>query len=165
VSLTPLPFREREGPKAQLWEGEGTTVRKIDGTEALARVRQLRREMTPAEKLLWSRLRSRRLDGFKFRSQVWLGAFIADFYCWEAKLIVEVDGSQHADRIGYDSARSQKPAGQGYQVLRFWNNQVLGELEAVLAAIRVELLACVPSPSRPAAQARPLPLPERERGS
>jgi very-short-patch-repair endonuclease len=140
-------------------------VRKGDGTEALARVRQLRRDMTPAEALLWSRLRSRRLIGSKFRSQVWLGPFIADFYCWEARLIVEVDGSQHADRIGYDSARSEQLARQGYKVLRFWNNEVLGDLEAVLAAIRVELLARVPSPSRPAAQVGPLPLPERERGS
>jgi very-short-patch-repair endonuclease len=140
-------------------------VRKIDGTEALARVRQLRREMTPAEDLLWGRLRSRRLEGFKFRSQVWLGPFIADFFCWEAKLIVEVDGAQHADRVGYDSARSEQLAGQGYKVLRFWNNEVLGDLEVVLAKIRTELLARVPSPSRPAAQAGPLPLPERERGS
>jgi very-short-patch-repair endonuclease len=139
-------------------------VRKIDGTEALARVRQLRREMTPAEKLLWSRLRNRRLDGFKFRSQVWLGFFIADFYCWEANLVVEVDGSQHAGRIGHDRARSEQLGRHGYKVLRFWNNQVLGDLEAVLAAIRAELLARVPSPSRPAAQAGPLPLPERERG-
>jgi len=140
-------------------------VRKIDGTEALARVRQLHREMTPAEKLLWSRLRNRRLDGFKFRSQVWLGFFIADFFCWEAKLVVEVDGSQHADRIGHDRARSEQLGRQGYKILRFWNNQVLGELEAVLAAIRVQLQARVPSPSRPAAQAGPLPLPERERGT
>jgi very-short-patch-repair endonuclease len=140
-------------------------VRKVDGTEALARVRQLRREMTPAEKLLWSRLRNLRLDGFKFRSQVWLGHFIADFYCWEARLVVEVDGSQHSDRAGYDSARTAKLAGEGYRVLRFWNNEVLGDLDAVLDAIRAELLARVPSPSRPAAQAGPLPLPERERGS
>jgi very-short-patch-repair endonuclease len=121
--------------------------------------------MTPAEELLWSRLRNRRLDGFKFRSQVWLGHFIADFYCWEAKLIVEVDGSQHADRVGYDSARSEQLAGQGYKVLRFWNNEVLRDLDPVLAAIRSGLLDRVPSPARPAAQDGPLPLPERERGS
>lgn len=139
-------------------------MRKVDGTEALARVRQLRREMTPAEKLLWSRLRNRRLDGFKFKSQVWLGPFIADFCCWEAQLIVEVDGSQHAEQIGYDHARSAHLDKSGYFVLRFWNNEVLANLDSVLTAIRAELLSRVPSPSRPASQGGPLPLPEGERG-
>jgi very-short-patch-repair endonuclease len=140
-------------------------LRKVAGTEALARVRQLRREMTPAEKLLWGRLRGRRLEGFKFRSQVWLGTFIADFFCWEAKLVVEVDGAQHAERRGYDAARTRRLERDGYMVLRFWNNEVLQDLVAVLAAIRTELLSRVPSPSHPAAQGGPLPLPEGERGA
>lgn len=138
-------------------------MRKAAGTEALARVRQLRRDMTLAEKLLWSRLRDRRLEGFKFRSQVWLGSFIADFYCWEAKLIVEVDGAQHAERIGYDLVRTRRLAREGYEVLRFWNNEVLQDLDSVVTFIRAELLERVPSPSRPAAQAGALPLPEGER--
>jgi very-short-patch-repair endonuclease len=63
-------------------------MKKRDGTEALVRVRQLRREMTPQECLLWSCLRARRLEGFKFKRQEWMGGYIADFYCWEARLVV-----------------------------------------------------------------------------
>ncbi len=62
--LAPLPFREREGPAAKRWEGEGTHMRQVDGTEALARVRQLRRDKTPAEERIWSQLRDRRLERF-----------------------------------------------------------------------------------------------------
>jgi len=138
-------------------------VKKAASTEALARVRQLRRDMTPAEKMLWSGLRGRRLEGFKFRSQVWLGSFIADFFCWEAKLVVEVDGAQHVEHAGYDLARTRRLARDGYEVLRFWNNDVLQDLDTVLTIVRAELLERVPSPSRPAAQAGALPLPEGER--
>lgn len=140
-------------------------MRKVDGTEGLARVRQLRRERTQAEELLWTRLRSRRLEGFKFKSQVWLGPFIADFYSWEAKLIVEVDGSQHSERIRYDQARSEYLAREGFKVIRVWNNEVLGNLDDVLAAIRAELVTRLPSPSHSAAPRGPLPLPEGERDS
>ena len=124
-------------------------MRKSDGTEALARVRQLRREMTPQERLLWSQLRGRRLEGCKFKRQEWMGGYIADFYCWEAKLIVEADGSQHLDRPGYDEARDRFFRSRGYEVLRFWNNEVDRDLEAVLAAIRASLIERLPSPSRP----------------
>ncbi|HEY0026681.1 MAG TPA: DUF559 domain-containing protein [Allosphingosinicella sp.] len=139
-------------------------MRKIDGTEALSRARQLRREMTPQEERLWSCLRARRLEGFKFKRQEWKAGFLADFYCWEAKLIVEADGSQHHDQPGYDAARDRFFRAQGYEVLRYWNNEIDHDLEAVLTAIRAALLSRVPSPSRPAAQAGPLPLPEGERG-
>ena len=123
-------------------------MRKADGTEALQRARHLRRDMTPAEKLLWSHLRGRRLEGFKFKRQEWVGPYVADFYCWEAKLIVEVDGSQHQERSGYDAARDAWLSKQGIEVLRFWNNEVLGATEAVLTATRAVLLKRVPSPSR-----------------
>jgi very-short-patch-repair endonuclease len=139
-------------------------MRKADGTEALARARRLRRDMTPQEALLWSRLRGRRLEGFKFKRQEWVRPYIADFYCWQAKLIVETDGSQHSHQVGYDAARDAYFRSQGHAVLRFWNNEVERDLEAVLTAIRAVLLGRVPSPSRPAAQAGPLPLPEGERG-
>src|SRR3954454_3926433 len=137
-------------------------MKQIDGTEALARVRHLRRSGTEAEQRLWSALRNRRLEGFKFRRQMWIGPFIADFCCMEAKLVVEVDGSQHEERADDDRARSEALGKAGYRVLRFWNNQVTGELESVLTAIRTELLARVPSPSRPATQDGPLPLPSGE---
>jgi very-short-patch-repair endonuclease len=138
-------------------------MRQVDGTEALARARQLRREMTPQEERLWSCLRGCRLEGFKFKRQVWKGGYIADFYCWEAKLIVEADGSQHSDDLGYDAARNGFFRSEGYEVLRFWNNEIDGDLEGVLTAIRASLLSRVPSPSRPASQAGPLPLPKGER--
>jgi very-short-patch-repair endonuclease len=118
--------------------------------------------MTEAEKLLWSVLRNRRLEGFKFRRQDWIGPFVADFVCWQARLIVEVDGSQHADEVEYDAGRDEYLAGEGFKVLRFWNNEVTGDLEAVLTAIRAHLLERVPSPSRAAAPRGPLPLPEGE---
>jgi very-short-patch-repair endonuclease len=138
-------------------------VRKVDGTEALQRVRELRREATPAEELLWSRLRARRLEGFKFRHQDWLGPFIADFLCMEARLIVEVDGSQHVNADAYDERRSRYLRARGYRVLRFWNNEVPHDLEAVPTAIRAALLEAVPSPSHAAAPRGPLPLPRGER--
>jgi len=137
-------------------------LRKIDGTEALERVRLLRRTMTEAEKLLWSRLRDRRLEGFKFKRQEWVGPFIADFLCWEARLIVEVDGSQHGDASRYDEDRDIYLAKEGFRVLRFWNNEVMHDLDAVLNSVRAHLLNRVPSPSHAAAPRGPLPLPRGE---
>ncbi|HZF95023.1 MAG TPA: endonuclease domain-containing protein [Allosphingosinicella sp.] len=140
-------------------------MRKADGSEALDRARQMRREMTPEEELLWSHLRARRLGGFKFKRQEWLGRYIADFYCWEAKLIVEVDGSQHHEQAGYDAGRDAWLKRRGLKVLRFWNNEVTGETEAVLAKILSVFEERVPSPSHPPSAGGSLPLPERERGS
>lgn len=138
-------------------------MRKIDGTEALERARALRRAMTPAEKLLWSRLRARRLEGFKFKRQEWIGPFIGDFVCWQARLVVEVDGAQHGENEDYDRQRSEFLATEGFVVVRFWNNEVMADLEPVLETIRVTLLERVPSPSHAAAPRGPLPLPkERE---
>ena len=116
--------------------------------------------MTEAEKRLWSRLRGRRLEGFKFKRQEWVGPFLADFLCSEARLIVEVDGSQHADGAAYDNCRSAYLGKDGYRVLRFWNNEVMADLEAVLTSIRSELLQRVPSPSHAALPRGPLPLPK-----
>ena len=138
-------------------------MKQIDGTEALARVRELRQSATEAETRLWSALRGRRLEGCKFRRQMWIGSFIADFCCMEARLIVEVDGSQHEQQLKHDRARDEALAKEGYRVVRFWNNEVMEQLEGVLTAIRAELLARVPSPSHPAARDGALPLPERER--
>ncbi|HEY1607123.1 MAG TPA: DUF559 domain-containing protein [Allosphingosinicella sp.] len=138
-------------------------MKQIDGTEPLIRVRALRRSATEAEKRLWSALRSRRLEGSKFRRQMWIGAFTADFCCMEARLVVEVDGSQHEALAEYDRLRAEALAKEGYRVLRFWNNEVMGEREAVLRAIRAELAMRVPSPSRPATRDGALPLPHRER--
>lgn len=137
-------------------------MRKIDGTEALARVRKLRKEMTPAEKRLWSHLRNRGLEGFKFRRQDWIGPFVGDFVCWQARLIVEVDGSQHGEQVEYDRDRDDYLAREGFKVIRFWNNDVTGDLDAVLSSIRAHLLERVPSPSHAPSARGSLPLPEGE---
>jgi len=120
--------------------------------------RSLRRAQTDAERKLWLLLRDRRLAGFKFRRQHPIGPFIVDFCCTEARVIVELDGGQHALTHDSDAARSHYLAGQGYRVLRFWNNEVLGNITGVLERI-VESLTL--NPDRPS----PCPLPGGERGS
>jgi len=99
------------------------------------RARELRREMTLAEKLLWSRLRNKRLDGLKFRRQHPLGPFIADFYCAACRLVVEIDGDIHDLQPERDAARTEQFEQYGYRVVRFRNEQVLNDIESVLAAI------------------------------
>jgi tRNA(adenine34) deaminase len=101
--------------------------------------------MTEAEQKLWSRLGRGQLDGWKFRRQVPLGAYFADFLCAEARLIVEVDGGQHLNgQSQHDSERDAWLKAQGFKVLRFRNNQVLGEMDGVLASILQQL---TPPPS------------------
>jgi len=107
--------------------------------------RGLRRRQTDAERRLWSRLRDRRLTGAKFSRQVPIGAYVVDFCCREVKLIVELDGGQHAGQKAYDSERSAFLGRLGYRVLRFWANEVLSNTEGVLIRI-VETLATRPSP-------------------
>jgi len=95
--------------------------------------------MTDAERALWRYIRLRQLDGHKFRRQVSIGPYIADFVCLKAMLVVEVDGGQHADAIAYDSRRDEFMRGQGYRILRFWNNDVLGNMEGVWNTIASEI--------------------------
>ena len=136
-------------------------MRQHDGTEALNRARGLRRNATEAEDRLWHHLRNRRLGGYKFRRQVWIGPFIADFLCMDAMLVVEVDGSQHIGNVAYDDDRTAFLATKGYRVIRVWNNDVMQQMDSVLAAI-LDGLADVPSPSH--TSHLPLPLPVGERG-
>ena len=100
------------------------------------RARELRQEMTPAEKLLWAHLRNRQLAGLKFRRQHPLDRFIVDFYCAACKLVVELDGDIHNLQQERDAVRTAELAQQGHQVIRFRNEQVLNDLETVLAAIK-----------------------------
>lgn len=111
----------------------------------------LRKESTDAERWLWQRLRNRELLGWKFRRQHPIGCYIVDFVCIEKKIIIELDGSQHAENQTADSARSEYLKEKGYQVLRFWNNDVLVRGEAVLNAILSYLNENAPStrPSPP----------------
>ena len=99
------------------------------------RARELRRDMTPAERVLWGRLRNRQLEGLKFRRQHPLGRFIVDFCCAQHRLIVEVDGGVHRNQREYDEARTQVLQAYGYRVLRFSNEAVLGDVDAVLEVI------------------------------
>jgi adenine-specific DNA-methyltransferase len=91
--------------------------------------------MTDAERLLWRHLRNRELGGWKFRRQYPVGTFIVDFICVEKNIVIEVDGGQHAENEEQDLQRSAYLNKMGYRVLRFWNNEVLQETEAVLTAI------------------------------
>ncbi|MEM7682993.1 MAG: DUF559 domain-containing protein [Planctomycetota bacterium] len=106
--------------------------------QTLQRARTLRRRMTEPERRLWSRLRDRRCAGFKFRRQVPIGPYIADFICEAVKLVVEVDGLSHVGRQGADAARTQQIEEKGYAVLRVTNDDVLREIDAVLEHIVAE---------------------------
>jgi very-short-patch-repair endonuclease len=120
---------------------------------AQQRARQLRRDQTDAEQALWARLRDRQLCGAKFCRQHPIGPFVADFCCPQGKLVVELDGGQHAARVAADQKRARFLQEQGYRALRFWNHDVLGNMEAVLERI-VEALS----------YPHPCPLPGRARG-
>ena len=95
---------------------------------------KLRKEPTPAERKLWSRIRNDQL-GVNFRRQHAIGNYIPDFVCIEKKLIVELDGSQHPEQEEYDEERTKYLESEGYRVIRFWNNAVMKEIEGVILAI------------------------------
>ena len=116
-----------------------------DEPDSLARVRNARRDATPAERKLWSKLRARQLGNAKFRRQVWLGPFIADFFCAEARLVVDVDGDSHAERIEYDQRRTKWLETEGFRVVRVTNADVMHNLDGVPECIS----SALPSPSRP----------------
>ena len=137
-------------------------MKRPPGYELLERARRLRREMTPAERKLWGCLRGHRL-GVKFRKQMWLSGFIADFACVEAKLVIEVDGGQHGDNLEEDRRRAAAMRRVGYRALRFWNNDVLENIDGVLTVIQGAIDEAVPSPSHPAARAG-IPLPKMGEG-
>lgn len=102
--------------------------------ERVRRARTLRSRLTSAERKLWYALRDRRFESFKFRRQVPMGRFIADFVCFEARLIVEVDGGQHADSPR-DQYRDRWFTANRFRVLHFWNNEVLSNLEGVMTVL------------------------------
>jgi very-short-patch-repair endonuclease len=106
---------------------------------SLQTARRLRRNQTDAERTLWFQLRDRRLDGWKFRRQFPIERFVVDFFCADAHLIIELDGGQHAARAQYDEQRTRILEAMGYLVLRFWNNDVIQNLDGVLEAIREAL--------------------------
>jgi len=100
----------------------------------------LRKNSTKAEALLWSKIRSRQLEGIKFRRQQPIENYIVDFVCFEKKVIIELDGGQHAEQKTKDQMRDNRLAEDGFTVLRFWNNDVLENIDAVLEIIRRKCL-------------------------
>jgi very-short-patch-repair endonuclease len=114
------------------------------------RARQLRSNQTDTERILWNQLRARRLNGLRFRRQFPIGNFITDFCCKEYQLVIELDGEQHAEQriVKKDDRRTQLIENRGYKVLRFWNNEVLTNMDGVLESILDTV-----------AQRRPLPHP------
>ena len=119
--------------------------------------RRLRRNQTDAERVLWLRLRDRRLAGWKFKRQVPVERYVVDFLCGDANLILEIDGGQHADNKR-DEERTKVLEAMGYLVLRFWNNDVMRNIDGVLDEILRTLPHQAPEPPHP----NPLPFGERE---
>lgn len=111
----------------------------------LLKAKRLRRDLTDAERKLWSILRNAQLGGAKFRRQQPIGPFIVDFVCQDRRLVVEADGGQHADSSA-DIRRTAFLQAKGYRVLRLWNTDILGNLDAVAQAITDAL--ATPHPAR-----------------
>jgi len=113
----------------------------------LDHAKALRTTQTDAERRLWYHLRAHRFMGLKFKRQKPIGRYIVDFVCIEQRLIVELDGGQHAGQVAYDQRRDDWLRGEGYTVLRFWNNDVMERLESVLEEIS-RVLALSPTRER-----------------
>ena len=107
----------------------------------------MRKQSAPCEQKLWAVLRDRQLNGYKFRRQYSVGKFIADFYCAQCRLIIEVDGESHFDQPGYDAKRTEWLASEGYEVLRFGNLDVHENIVGVLDSILEVCEARCPTPS------------------
>ena len=114
-----------------------------------ARARRLRAGRTLAERRLWARLCARQLEGCRFRQQDVIGGYVVDFACRRRRLVVEVDGGQHAEGRKADAARTARLGRLGYRVIRFWNHEVLENVEGVVETILAELRDRAEPPSRP----------------
>jgi len=127
-------------------QGEGD-IRLSDNLTQIAKI--LRKTSTKAERLLWRYLRAKRLEGYKFRRQEPIGNYIVDFVCFEKRIVIEVDGSQHQIETDKDTIRDEWLRKQGFKVLRFWNNEVLRNMEGVYEVIKESCLSHPPpTPSR-----------------
>jgi very-short-patch-repair endonuclease len=128
-----------------------------------AQAKELRGQMTDAERRLWYRLRAHRFLDLKFKRQSPIGPYIVDFICFEHKLIIEVDGGQHAESEA-DRRRDEWLRSEGYQVLRFWNDDVLKRTDIILGEIAEAARQSAELTPLPARSARH-PLPQGERGN
>jgi very-short-patch-repair endonuclease len=113
--------------------------RAMSDHKALINAKTLRTHQTKAEQRLWYHLRAHRFMGLKFKRQKPMGRYIVDFVCMVRRLIIGIDGGQHAEQLEYDQHRDMWLRSQGYTVLRFWNNDVMQQLEGVLEQIRITL--------------------------
>ena len=107
--------------------------------DSTSKARELRRNSTETERVLWRQLRGRELAGYKFDRQVPIEPYIADFVCRSRKLVIELDGGQHKQQRVEDEQRTRWFNSKGYRVLRFWNSEVLTNMAGVLEKIRAEL--------------------------
>ena len=137
----PSPLAGEGGARAAGVGGRGGSPSRV---ELQKRAKWMRANPTDAERRLWSILRNKRLSGYKFKRQVILDWYIVDFVSFEHRLIIEADGSQHADNK-YDKRRDAYLESQGFKMLRFWNNDALKDTAAVAETIWHALQAC-PSP-------------------
>ena len=112
----------------------------------LGRARTLRDRSTDAERAMWRALRNRRLSGHKFRRQHPIEPYVVDFFCISARLIVEIDGGQHADRENDDAKRTAHLESRGFKVIRCWNNEIFENMDGVQQAILEHLKAQASSP-------------------
>jgi very-short-patch-repair endonuclease len=129
-----------------IWGKAGMGVRK-----AVQRARELRRNPTDTERKLWHRIRDKQIENFRFRRQRPIGKYIVDFICLEANLVIELDGGQHVEQLQYDAERTKYLSAQGLHVLRYWNNDVMQNIEGVLEDVRAALMQRAPlsTPSQP----------------
>ena len=119
--------------------GEGKLIQE-SAMNLTNKARSLRKNKTDVKQLVWKYLRNRQQYNYKFRRQFPIEPYVVDFACLELKLIIELDGGQHANRINYDDQRSSFLEQRGFKVIRFWNNDVTENTEGVLEAIRLAIL-------------------------
>ncbi len=114
---------------------QNTKDRRVAGLRLISNARRMRHEPTDAERKFWIAVRGRKFGGYKFKRQYPIGPYIADFVCLNRKLIVELDGGQHAQQAGYDTERTAYLQAQGFRVLRAWNDDFLRSPDAILEGI------------------------------
>jgi len=111
--------------------------------------RVLRNNATDAERALWKALRGRQIEGFRFRRQMPIAGYIADFACPDAGLVIELDGGQHFENVEYDEKRTGLLAAAGYRVVRYWNHDVMHRFDEVVADVCRQLRTATPSQPPP----------------
>ncbi len=141
------PYKDKLLKMPQLFKTFPLEGGRLDGGALKEHSRELRKNQTDAEKEIWRILSRQQMDGYKFRRQHPMGhTYIVDFICLEQRLIIELDGGQHAEQIECDTKRTAFLEAEGYKVLRFWNNDVLSNIEGVWSIIRATILTPPPNP-------------------